>query len=708
MTLQLEERPAIGYRWGGFVARRRWAVLGAWIVLIVLGGLSTPLLNSALQSPDFTVHNADSARASELTTKHFPQLGDGQGVIVFDSPTLSADSPEFRSAVTDAVEQARSTQGVGNVVGPFDALGGQISDDRHAALAVVALTGTPSERAITARKLQDELTATNHPDMTVGLTGIAALQNDLVDIEIGDITKAEAIGIPVALLILVFALGAVVAAALPIGVGLAGLALTTGLLFLLSGVTSINVLTVSIASMIGIGIGIDYAMFIVSRFREELARGKGVTEAIGIAMSTTGKTVVASGLIVTIALGSLVVIDAPIFRGIALGVGISIVSTMLVALTFLPALLAVLGPKVNRWALPARFRPAEVTNTTETSRWARWAHLVMARPVLFGVGATLVLLVGAAPLTSMSLGIDMGMAYLDKTPSGAAAQTVSTKFAPGALAPLTVVSTDGARNVDQLAAQIARDDRVASSFVQRADGQALIVVISETATDSPETSELVAQLRRQAGSDYAVGGPAAEFLDLSDEINAKLPAVIGFVLIVSFAFLVVVFRSILLPVKAILMNLLATGAALGLTVAIFQWGYGESVLGFHSVGFLQVFLPTIVFVVLFGLSMDYEVFLIRRMKERWDANADKSDEGNRVAVAEGLAITGRPITAAAAIMVVVFGSFVTASVLELKQLGLALAVAVAIDAIIVRMMLVPAFMRLFGHRNWWLPSLRRS
>jgi putative drug exporter of the RND superfamily len=169
-----------------------------------------------------------------------------------------------------------------------------------------------------------------------------------------------------------------------------------------------------------------------------------------------------------------------------------------------------------------------------------------------------------------------------------------------------------------------------------------------------------------------------------------------------------VFRSILLPVKAILMNLLATGTALGLTVAIFQWGYGESVLGFHSVGFLQVFLPTIVFVVLFGLSMDYEVFLIRRMKERWDANADKSDEGNRVAVAEGLAITGRPITAAAAIMVFVFGSFVTASVLELKQLGLALAVAVAIDAIIVRMMLVPAFMRLFGHRNWWLPSLRRS
>lgn len=316
----------------------------------------------------------------------------------------------------------------------------------------------------------------------------------------------------------------------------------------------------------------------------------------------------------------------------------------------------------------------------------------------------------------MKYGIDMGLNSLGDSPTGQATRLVQNTFGPGLLSPIQVVVTgpsdtalsgSGVVDANRFVAELNRDPRIASVVPQQADGRMLALVVPKDSFDSTAVADLTSEIRTRArtveSAQIVVGGVPATFADVSSLITSRFPWVIALVLTVSMAFLVFAFRSIVLALKAIALNLLATGAALGITVAVFQHGLGESLLGFHSTGFLQVYLPLLVFAVLFGLSMDYEVFLVRRMKEAWDRDPD-----NAAAVAEGLQHTARPITAAAAIMVAVFASFVTANVLELKQIGFALAVAVTIDAVLVRLILVPAFMQLFGRWNWWLPALRRT
>ncbi|WP_246010677.1 MMPL family transporter [Nocardia mexicana] len=729
--LVADRRLGMAHRWGVAVARHRRLVLGIWLAIMAACAVAYPVLDSRVQAPDFNPDHAEFLEAGELARQYFPQLGDEQDVVVFDSAATTVDSPEYRRAVSDVLSQIRDLDGIAGVTGPFDGLG-QIAPDRHTAFAVVGVTGTGPERADRVARVHDALSTVDTGDIRAGLSGFTAVQNDLVVVEKADLARAEMIGLPVALLIMVVALGAVVAAAIPVGVGLAGILLANGVLLVVSLFTGVDVLMTSLASMIGLGIGIDYAMFVVSRFREELVRAgvtdrrdPGVATAVGVAMNTAGRTVLASGVIVAVAVVALVIIGSPTFRGLALAVSIAVVCTLVVvvAVALLPALLAQLGPAVNRGALPARFRPASMRGERAAAHgnWYRWAQAVMRRPILFGAGATAVLVLAALPILKIDYGLNMGIDNLGDRPSGQAAQVLADKFPPGTMAPIEIIATapsggplgaDGAAELDRFVAATGKDERVATALQRRSDGRVAVAVVPKTAMDDPETDRLVTDLRERAremdGVRVAVGGVNAGIVDFSAEITRKLPAVIAFVLIVSFAFLVAAFRSIALPLKAIAMNLLATGAALGLTVAVFQWGWAQSLLGFHSAGYLQVFLPVMVFVILFGLSMDYEVFLIRRMKERWDAAADHSDAGNRAAVAEGIEHTARPITAAAAIMVVIFGSFLTANVLELKQIGFALAVAVTLDAVVVRMVLVPAFMRLLGRWNWWLPlSARR-
>ncbi|WP_249643815.1 MMPL family transporter [Nocardia sputi] len=715
------------HRWGVAMARHRRPVLIGWAIVLVVCALAYPALESRLTGMDFTVPGSESAHVDQIMAAHFPQFGAEQDVIVFDSPDSTVDSPEFRSTVERTIAAVHQIPGVRGVIDPYSGLG-QIAPNNRVAIALVGIDGDMAQRAAIAKDLQQAITATDTGGINAAMTGYSPVQNDVTDIQKSDMTRAEMIGIPVALILLVLALGALVAALVPVAVALAGLLLAAGAMFALTGVTSFDALVSAMATMIGVGVGIDYAMFIVSRFREELAH-TGVTgrdqhtaiaDAAGRALGTAGKTVLASGVIVMISLCSLIIIDAPVFRGITLGVALAVIATLLVGLTLLPALLAELGPAVNRGALPARWRPAETLgdNRFTTSAWARWARTVMRRPIIFGGVAVAILALAAAPLLGIRYGLDMGTSALADTPSGRANTALTANFPAGALAPVDLVATsvdDGpltpaqTARVGQYLAEIGRDDRVEAVLPpQLADGRLLAAVVPAVAFDSAEADALVRDLRDTSvgyasadGPVIRVGGPTAEFVDLSEEMNRKLPFVVAGVLAASLVFLLAAFRSIALPVKAILMNLLATGAALGITVAVFQWGIGETVLGFTSTGFLQVYLPTVVFAVLFGLSMDYEVFLIRRMREYWDTTGD-----NTHAVAAGITHTARPITAAAAIMIAVFGSFITADVLELKQIGFALALAVAIDAILVRLILVPALMRLFGRWNWWLPTRR--
>ncbi|URM95399.1 MMPL family transporter [Actinomadura madurae] len=709
------------------MAEHRRLVITTWIVVLIACGVSFPFLFKQLKAPNYGVEGAQSTRATELVERYFAGQGDEQDVIVFDSARGPITDPARKAVVQKVVAQARQETGVVTVIGPFDPQAkGQVSADGRAALAIVGLKGEAKDLPSRAGDLQDAVGKADGQGVAAYLTGFSPITNDQTIVETADAERAESVGMPIAFVVMVIAFGAVTAAVLPMLLSVAGLVLTFGAIYLLSFGFHFDAFLLTIVTMIGTGIGIDYAMFIVSRFREELAR-RGVTrggprrdaeiaEAAGVAVATSGRTVLFSGVVVAISVCSLYIMDAPVFREISTGVLLSVICTLIAALTLLPAVLATLGPRVDAGSLPERWRPADTRSgaRAEHGPWARWAHLVMRRPVVFGVVAAALLVAAAIPVTGLKYGIDLGTASLDGRPTAKAQAVLERSFSAGAVSPVQVVVTgpDGAaldsagqRNAAQLAALIGKDKRVAGVETVPGSGRVLINAVPTVPIDSTQATDLVRDIRHDiapraaAGQEVLVGGATATFVDLSEETTGKLPYVMALVLGLSLLFLLVVFRSVALPIKAVAMNLLVTAAAVGLTVAVFQHGHGESLLGFESVGFLQVYLPITVFVLLFGLSMDYEVFLIRRMKEAWEDGHD-----NAAAVATGIEHTARPIAAAAAIMVAVFGGFMTAGILELKEFGLSLSVAIALDATLVRLVLVPALMRLFGDWNWWLPG----
>ncbi len=711
------------HHWGALMARHRRSVITAWVVLMIACGAVFPLVTDQLKAPNYGVDQAASTRASTLVQRHFSGLGNEQDVIVFDSPDGAVADAGRRAVVDRVLAAARAETGVVTVVGPFDPIAkNQVSEDGHAALALVGLEGDASSLPARAAALQRAVAGAAGAGVTANVTGFSPITNDLTAVETAATTEAESIGLPLALVILVLAFGAALAAALPLLLAIAGLTLTFGVLYLLSFGLTFDAFLITIVTMIGTGIGIDYAMFIVSRFREELARRAitepdpaAIAEATGVAIATSGRTVAFSGVVVGISVCSFFIMESPIFREVGTGVLVSVICTLIAALTLLPAVLAVLGPRVNKWQLPPKWRPADVRWDSAAAHglWARWAHLVMRRPVLFATAAGAILVVAALPIGSLRYGIDLGTTSMGDQPTARAQLVLDRSFSPGAVSPVQVVITGpgddaldnaGRQQADVLATTLSGDHRVGDIETLTNDGRILLNVVPKVAIDSGEAIALVRHIRDDLAEDMPntqvlVGGATAAFVDLSDETTQKLPWVIMLVLGMSLLFLLVIFRSIAVPVKAVLMNLLATAAATGLTVAVFQWGHGAGLLGFTSPGFLQVYIPITVFVLLFGLSMDYEVFLIRRIQEAWEDSHDTDS-----AIAVGIEHTARPITAAAAIMVAVFGSFLIAPVPELKQFGFSLAIAITIDATLVRLVLVPALIKLFGDWNWWLPA----
>jgi RND superfamily putative drug exporter len=722
------------YRWGVHMARHRKAVLWTWLVILLVCMAGFPALESHLGGPDYGVSGSESAQVSTLLQRHFAGQGAEQDVIVFDAGSADITSPAEQATVAKVMAVARTQTGVVSVVGPFDPQAQQqVSTDKHAALGLVAMDGSPSQLTGRASKVQTAVENAADGSVKAWLTGYSPITNDLTKVENADSERAESIGLPVALIVLLLALGALVAALVPLLLAMCSLTFAFGLITLLTLGFNFDSFLVTIATMIGIGIGIDYSLFIVSRFREELVRngvtGRGrrgetkeraedIARATGTTMATSGRTVLFSGVVVAISMCSLFIVDSSVFQEIAVGVAVVVVSTLAAAWTLLPAALASFGARVNRGSLPKRLQPADIQPGSEEGRggWARWAHLIMRHPVIGGLIAAAILVIAALPIGSMRYGIDLGTASLTGQPTAQAQQALERSFGPGAVSPIEIVvtgpndttlSATGTAAAQQLQAALSKDAEIASVQNTQSGGRILINAVPSIPVDSAAAATLVQHIRTDlapqavgnTGDIVLVGGATAVFVDLTHETNAKVPYILLLVLGLSLLFLLLVFRSAILPIKAVLMNLLVTAASMGLTVAVFQWGHGANLLGFTSAGFLQVYLPISVFVMLFGLSMDYEVFLIRRMQETWHRTRD-----NASAVAAGIEHTARPIAAAAAIMVAVFGSFMTANVLELKEFGLALSVAIAFDATLVRLVLVPALMRLFGSWNWWLPS----
>lgn len=716
------------YRWGAGVARRWQLVLVAGLLAAVLGGIAYQDLRAHLTGLDWEADRSESSQVGAFIEKHFPARGAEQDLVVFDAGT--ADITGFGSAITPILHAVRAADGVTGVVGPFDpAATGQISANQHVAFAVVGLTGDPASRAMRAQRIQQIVSQNAAPNLRAWLTGLSPIFNDNLLVEENSAERGETIGIALALVVLVLTLGSLVAPCIPLLVTGCALTITFGALELATSVFSFDSFVISCVTMIGTGIAIDYSLFVVSRFREELARqsdsgtaGKhATTAAIGTTMATTGRTILIAGAVVAVSLCSLFVIRAPMYREIAIAIAAAVACTLGCAMTILPALLAALGPRVNRLSLPARWQPAQLQaiDAATSGGWARWARWVMRHPLPLGAAATLILLLAAWPLSGLRYGLDLGMTALQGTPSGKAATVLSDSFTPGMLSPIQITASGpggrplSAAQSDQLAAltdTLAREAHIAKVDVVDDAGYRLISAIPTTPADASATTHIVERIRAQAGAmthsagapDIHVGGPTAKFIDLAHVTRAGTPLVLALVLGSSFVFLLAMFRSLALALKAVVMNLLTTAASVGLTVGIFQWGWLASLFGFTSVGFLQVYMPITIFAVIFGLSMDYQVFLVRRIREEWLNTGD-----NTASVVAGIAHTARPITAAATIMVCVFASFVTSDVLEMKQLGFGLAAAIAIDAALVRLLLVPALMRLLGRWNWWLPTLGR-
>jgi RND superfamily putative drug exporter len=727
---------AAAYRWGRMIARRKRIVLAVWVLVLIACAASYPALKRSLGAPNYGVDGAESSKAAQLLEQRFAGHGAEQDVLVFHAPARRANEPVYRAVIDHALAEARRQSYVKGVAGPYErGARGQISADGHAAIALVGIAGDPRELVERASKLQHAVNPLARAGVNVWLTGYSPVAKDITTVENEDVERAETIGVPIALAILLLALGAAVAAVVPLALAGSSLLLTYGLLALIAQALTFDSFLTTIVTMIGVGIGIDYALFIVSRYREELAQRMRTWEtsadareqtedAVGAAIASSGRTILFSGVIVALSLSTLVLIRTPTYREFALGAALVVVCTVIAALTLLPALLAALGTRINRGALPARMQPRDARAQAADGQgpWARWALAVMRRPLLAAGVIGVALILAATPVLRLRTGVDFGIRSLGSTPSGKGEQVLARSFGAGTLAPIEIVlsrpgNSGGLSRADETrVARLASElkptghNGVAAVTVTRGQNAELVTVAPTAPIDSSASEQLVRYIRAKllppvragGGPEVAVGGASAKIVDLSNATTAKVPLVLGLILALSLLFLTIVFRSVVLPVKAVAMNLLATGATVGIVIFVFQYGHGEKLLGFTSVGFIQVYLPLSIFALLFGLSMDYEVFLIRRMQETWLRTHD-----NELAVATGVEHTARPISAAAAIMVAVFGSFATANVLELKQFGLGLAIAIAIDATLVRLILVPALMRLFGARNWWLPALRR-
>ena len=683
--------------------RHRRIVLTVWILLLV--GLSVA---SSQAGGVFKVQqglpNSESQRAfTTLKQRGFGERAGASAQIVFTDPA-GVRTPTVKAAMDGLFRSVEQKVSGAQIVSPFQA-GRERQISKHGTIAYAELN------------LRDRSSA----DFESVATTIKGLRHQVrvpgLQIELGnEIFKeqkfgSEAIGIGLAMIILLVAFGSMLAMGLPIATTMFGIGCGVAVVSLVANVFNMPNFTTQATLMVSIGVGIDYALFIVTRYRENLALGHAPESSVVMALDTAGRAVLFAGSTVVISLMGLLILNTETFRGVAIGIIIGALFTMLGSVTLLPALLGFVGTNIDRFGLPRRDR----TRSDRPPFWNRWSKLVQRRPWPAFVGALVVLLVVAAPVFSMRLGFgDAGNEPTSST-TRRAYDLLAKGFGPGFNGPILIAAeTPGGsgdlKALNQLSASVDRTVGVAFATPAQpnADGTAAIMqVFPTTSPQDKATSDLVDVLRQQVVPDAikgstvtaSVGGFPAAVNDFASYTARMLPVVVGFVLLLSFILLMVVFRSLLVPLKAVIMNLLSVGAAYGVMVAVFQWGWGASWIGVGKEGPIESWAPLMLFAVVFGLSMDYEVFLLSRIKEEYDRTGD-----NAGAVADGLAATARVITAAAAIMVCVFGAFVLGPERSLKVFGLGMAVAVFIDATIVRLILVPATMELLGDRNWWLPG----
>jgi RND superfamily putative drug exporter len=722
--------------------RHRWLVIVTWVVLLIGVNAVAGAVGPDYRT-DFTLPDGDAKRVQELLEASAPDRAGFTSQVVIRSES-GVDDPAVRAAL-DEITTFAETRGDITVTSPYESPS-QISADGTIAFAQLDIRDSRTFTEL--QEVGDEIR-----EFGDGIELPTGMQ-----IEYGgdlfadfELPESEIYGLIAAVIILILAFGSVLAMGLPIGTALFGLGIASALVSLLSHVLSMPDFTTAMVAMIGIGVGIDYALFIVTRYRDNLHAGAGVDDAIVDSLDTSGRAVLFAGLTVIISLLGLMLVGLTFVQGVAVASAVGVAMVMAGALTLLPALLRLVGARIDNttWAaliavgvvvLAAiagivagvggifvaglvgavvffaasfairplrRLVPRRTPPPREEQVWYRWSRFVQRRPWPSAIGAVVVLLVLAFPLLSIRLGFGDYGNYPEETTVRAAYDLIADGFGPGSNGPLFVaVEGDTARPgpLEQFAGTLDATEDVAFAVpTPITDSLGLVIVYPQSAPQDEATAALVDRLRDDvipaSGVDAAVGGITAASTDFATYLAGRMPVLIGVVLLLSFMLLMAVFRSVLVPLKAVVMNLLSIGAAYGILVAIFQWGWGRDLIGVDRAGPIEAWVPMFLFAIVFGLSMDYEVFLLSRIKEEYDRTGD-----NATAVADGLAATARVITAAALIMFCVFFAFVLGDDRALKLFGFGLAIAVLLDATIVRMLLVPATMELLGDRNWWLPA----
>jgi RND superfamily putative drug exporter len=701
------------------IVHRRLVVSG-WVVLAVL---TTVLAGAAGRNyaTDFSLPGTESQHALDLLKRDFPAQSGDVDTVVFHSAQGTVDSPAVRSAMTHLLAQVSKDPHVVSVISPYSSTGAvEISKDHKTAFATVNYDKRANNLlSSTGKPVLNQIQAVHVPGLQVAAGGQVIEQAE--GFSIG---PATSVGVIAALIILLITFGSLVAAAMPLATAGLGLISGVALIGLATHVTSMSNVSPELALMIGLGVGIDYALFIVTRFRENYLQYGNVERSVFEAMDTSGRAVLLAGATVVIALLGMFATGVSFMYGLAIASVLTVLLVMVASLTVLPAILSRYGHRLVRQkgARQGRFgrrgpapaaAPSAAAAVPEKSRWRQWSLIVQARPWPLAIVSLLVMVGLLLPVFALRLDSSDAGNDPSTTSSRHAFDLLAQGFGPGFNGPLLIVANSphpgqAAAALPALRAAVSATPDIVAVTPPRISPSGTTVVqqvYPGSAPQAPATTDLVNHLRsdvvppvaRRAGVRILVGGFTAGSIDFSSVLGGKLPLFIGIVVVLSALLLLVIFRSVVIPIQAALMNLLSIGGALGVTVAVFQDGVLGSVLGIEK-GPIEPWIPVLMFAVVFGLSMDYEVFLVSRVREEWIRKHDAS-----TAVADGIAFTGRVITAAAAIMVCVFLSFMLGNERSIKEFGFGLAAAVFLDAIVVRCVLLPAVLEILGPSTWRLP-----
>jgi RND superfamily putative drug exporter len=680
-------------RLGRWAASHRRAVFITWAVIAVGLGVLAPRVETALSGAGWQANGSESVKVREQLDTNFGGAGAYALQVAVHSQELTVADPAFRRSVGRTERVLAADPAVGAVVAPRP--GASISRDGHTVIVGGTAAKNPNEMVAAANDLKTEVAAVAAPGVEANLTGAPGMWSDFNEANREAMMKSELISWPVTLAILVLAFGSLVAAGLPLMLTIVSLIASAGVLYLGTKLAPISIWAMNFALMFALALGIDYALFIVMRFRGALfGQHERTEDAVGETMDTAGKAVLFSGLTVLISLSAVMLVPSPAFRSMSLGIMVSVLFILAATLTLLPAVLGRLGPRVDKLSLPWAH-----SGEHRSPRFARWGELLWRRPFIFGGIALVVLLALAVPVLGMKTGMPSIKVVPKSDSSRVGYRQISAAFGPGA--PGTLQVTAPSAEAGPTAAVLRRDAGIAmvSAPVKGGGGGVLIQAVPTTGPSTEATGATIDRLRADLPPAALVGGPATENHDLETSLSAKTPLAIGVILVLGFLLLLVAFQAPLIAAIGVLANLLSTAAAFGVATLIFQHGHLSGLLGFESQGFLDAWGPIFFFAMIFAIAMDYTVFLLSSAREHWEATGDPKE-----AMVGGLAHSGRVILAAGGVMVAVFFTFALSGPLPPKEMGTILGIAVLLDAFLVRLLLLPVFLRLSGRAAWYLPA----